>query len=142
MGLEIMPGGRPSSYSQEVADEICARLSKGEPLSVICSDEHIPSFQTVYNWEKAQPEFLEASTRARQIGTHYLAYDSLRVADDMTIDAAHKRVMVDTRLRLIGKWNARQYGDKIEHEHSGSIQTQTDEQLEGRIQALMAANAG
>ena len=136
-----MPGGRPSSYTQEVADEICARLSKGEPLSVICSDEHIPSFQTVYNWEKAQPEFLEASTRARQIGTHYLAYDSLRVADDMSIDPAHKRVMVDTRLRLIGKWNARQYGDKVEVEHSGSVQTQTDEQLEGRIQALMAANA-
>jgi hypothetical protein len=124
-----------------VADEICARLSKGEPLSVICSDEHIPSFQTVYNWEKAQPEFLEASTRARLIGTHYLAYDSLRVADDLSIDPAHKRVMVDTRLRLIGKWNARQYGDKIEHEHSGTIQTQSDEQLEGRIQALMAANA-
>lgn len=136
-----MAGGRPSSYSQEVADEICARLSKGEPLSVICSDEHIPSFQTVYNWEKARPEFLEASTRARLIGTHYLAYDSLRVADDLSIDPAHKRVMVDTRLRLIGKWNARQYGDKIEHEHSGTIQTQSDEQLEGRIQALMAANA-
>ena len=136
-----MPGGRPSSYTQEVADEICARLSKGEPLSVICSDEHIPSFQTVYNWEKARPEFLEASTRARLIGTHYLAYDSLRVADDLSIDPAHKRVMVDTRLRLIGKWNARQYGDKIEHEHSGTIQTQSDEQLEGRIQALMAANA-
>jgi len=136
-----MAGGRPSTYSQEIADEICSRLSKGEPLSVICSDEHIPSFQTVYNWEKARPEFLEASTRARMIGTHYLAYDSLRVADDLTIDPAHKRVMVDTRLRLIGKWNARQYGDKIEHEHSGSIQTQTDDQLDGRIQALMATNA-
>jgi hypothetical protein len=136
-----MAGGRPSTYNQEVADEICSRLSKGEPLSVICSDEHIPSFQTVYNWEKARPGFLEASTRARMIGTHYLAYDSLRVADDLTIDPAHKRVIVDTRLRLIGKWNARQYGDKIEHEHSGSIQTQTDDQLDGRIQALMATNA-
>lgn len=136
-----MAGGRPSTYTQEIADEICSRLSKGEPLSVICSDDHIPSFQTVYNWEKARPEFLEASTRARMIGTHYLAYDSLRVADDLTIDPAHKRVMVDTRLRLIGKWNARQYGDKIEHEHSGSIQTQTDDQLDGRIQALMATNA-
>jgi hypothetical protein len=32
------------------------------------------------------------------------------------LDAAEKRVRIDTRLRLLGKWNARQYGDKIEIE--------------------------
>jgi hypothetical protein len=114
-----MPGGRPSLFKPEVANEICQRLSKGEPLSVICEDDHIPTFQTVYNWEKAHPEFLEASTRARQIGTHFLAYDSLRIADDPTIDPANKRIMVDTRLRLIGKWNSKQYGEKVQQEVSG-----------------------
>jgi hypothetical protein len=36
------------------------------------------------------------------------------------LDAAEKRVRIDTRLRLLGKWNARQYGDKIEIENTGA----------------------
>jgi hypothetical protein len=32
------------------------------------------------------------------------------------LDAQEKRVRIDTRIRLLGKWNARQYGDKIEIE--------------------------
>jgi hypothetical protein len=36
------------------------------------------------------------------------------------LDAAEKRVRIDTRLRLLGKWNARQYGDKIEIESTGA----------------------
>lgn len=113
--------GRPSDFTPEIANEICERLSKGEPLSVICDDDHVPSFQTVYRWEKQHPEFREASARAREVGTHYLAHDSLRIADDPTIDPADKRIRIDTRLRLIGKWNARQYGDKLDLNHSGEV---------------------
>lgn len=125
-----MAGGRPSDFTPEIANEICERLSKGEPLSVICTDDHMPSFQTVYNWEKARPEFLEASARARHIGTHFLAYDSLRIADDPTLDPQDKRIRIDTRLRLIGKWNKRDYGDKIAHvggdEDDAPIKTKMD----------------
>lgn len=35
------------------------------------------------------------------------------------LDAQEKRVRIDTRIRLLGKWNARQYGDKIEIENTG-----------------------
>ena len=74
---------------------------------------------TVFDWEQSDPAFLEDTTRAREIGTHFIAGDTMRIADDATIDPQHKRIMVDTRLRLIGKWNAKAYGDKVTTEITG-----------------------
>lgn len=105
--------GRQSTYSDEVAGKICERLMTGEPLKVICADESMPCYITVLKWQRDFPEFANLSARAKMDGTHALADDSLKIADDMTIDVAHKRVMIDTRLRLIGKWNSKVYGDKL-----------------------------
>jgi len=49
--------GRPSKYTQALADEICERLSKGEPLASICRDEKMPEVRTVSDWKTAHPEF-------------------------------------------------------------------------------------
>ena len=48
-----------------------------------------------------------------------LADECISIADNPTLDPNDKRIRIDTRLRLIGKWNAKKYGDKIamEHEH-------------------------
>jgi len=34
--------------------------------------------------------------------------------------------MIDTRLRLIGKWNARKYGDKVQVEERKELTEATD----------------
>ena len=108
-----MAGGRPSLYSQELADRICHRLSQGEPLAKICRDDDMPDYSTVRRWEDANEAFRALSLRAKADGTHFMADDSIRIADDLTIDPQRAKLMVDTRLRLIGKWNARSYGDKV-----------------------------
>lgn len=110
---------RPSKRTPEIVEEIVRRLSQGEPLARICSDDHMPDFSTVWRWEDADEEFRKLSARARQHGTHFMADDCLRISDDPTLEPSDKRVRIDTRLRLIGKWNAKHYGDKVEHEHSG-----------------------
>ena len=110
------PGGRPSIYSAELAERICERLAEGEPLVKICGDPEMPSFGTVYRWERDNEEFRQLSAQAREIGTHYMAGDCIVIADGEG-DPADKRVRIDTRLRLIGKWNAKNYGDK--HIHVG-----------------------
>lgn len=107
-----MPGGRPSDYTEDLAAAICERLANGEPLAKICRDDAMPSYSTVRRWENEKPEFQALSARARIDGTHFLADDSLRIADDDSIDTQRAKVMIDTRLRLIGKWNSRAYGDK------------------------------
>lgn len=115
--------GRPSTFSQKIADEICERLSSGEPLAKICRDEHMPGYSTVRRWEVENDLFRAVSTRARRDGTHFLADQCIEIADDPTIDPQDKRVRIDTRIRLIGKWNAREYGEKIDvnANHSGEI---------------------
>lgn len=111
---EKRPGGRPSSYNDEVAAEICERLANGEPLARICRDDDMPAYSTVRKWEDENAEFSALSARAKRDGTHFLADDSLRIADDEQIDTQRAKLMIDTRLRLIGKWNAKAYGDKTQ----------------------------
>ena len=111
--------GRPSMYSEELAEAICERLAQGEPMARICDDEDMPAFRTVLKWEANNPEFGRLSSRAREMGTHYMADDCIRIADETGPDPAEKRIRIDTRIRLIGKWNRKIYGDKQQHEHTG-----------------------
>lgn len=116
-----MPAGRPSSYNDETAAEIVERLSNGEPLKKICRDERMPHYVTVLKWQRANPEFDNLSSRAKAEGTHALADECLEIADDEMIDPQHKRLMIDTRIRLIGKWNSRAYGDKVDVTQTATV---------------------
>jgi hypothetical protein len=116
-----MPAGRPSGYNETIAAEIVRRLSNGEPLKKMCKDEHMPDYTTVLNWQRVHPEFSDLSARAKAEGTHALADECIDIADDKTIDPQHKRFMIDTRIRLIGKWNSKAYGEKVEMATTGQI---------------------
>lgn len=118
------PMARPSDYNQEIADAVCELLGHGVPLARIAAMDGMPSYSTLKKWQRDNSEFSALSSRAREDGTHFLGEDSLRIADDLEIDPQHKKIMIDTRLRLIGKWNSRAYGDKIEQVHSGGVEIQ------------------
>jgi len=62
-----------SLRTPELEAEIVARLSKGEPLAVICRDEHMPCDDTVRNWQDADPAFARAIARAREAGFDAIA---------------------------------------------------------------------
>lgn len=130
-----MPAGRPSSRTPEIVEAICLRLSHGETLQKICSDPDMPNYSTVWRWEQEDPEFCKISARAREIGTHYIADECINIADNPALDPADKRIRIDTRVRLIGKWNAKKYGDKVDVNHGGQPQNpvvvtnETDEQI-------------
>lgn len=112
-----MPGGRPTKFNQEIADQICERLANGESLARICKDENMPGYSTVRRWEDENEKFRAISMRGRRDGTHFMADECLEIADNPTLDPQDKRVRIDTRLRLIGKWNAKEYGDKLDLNH-------------------------
>jgi hypothetical protein len=113
--------GRPSLYSTEIANAICERLMRGETMLSISEDSTMPGLSTLCRWLVENPEFRELTKGAKESGTDVLADQCIRIADDPTISPQDKRVRIDTRLRLIGKWNAKKYGDRIAHD----IQTET-----------------
>ena len=113
------PKKRPSFDDEELKNSIIDRLALGETLTAICKDEGMPHVGSVIRWEMEHPEFREASLRARIHGTNRMADECIEISDDPSIDPANKRIMIDTRLRLIGKWNPRGYGDKVVNEVTG-----------------------
>lgn len=125
--------GRPTVRSPAIESEICDRLSEGEPLAVICRDEHMPSRSTVYNWCDEDSDFSGRIARARDEGHDAIANECLDIADNATNDWMERnerdgtpgyalngehiqrsKLRVETRLKLLAKWNPKKYGDKID----------------------------
>lgn len=109
--------------------ELIERTERGEPLSRICADNRMPARSTVYEWLEADGDFSGQFRAARARGVHALAEECLEIADAKAADAvavADKRVRIDTRLRLAGKWLPAIYGDKVDVNHSGEVVTRHD----------------
>lgn len=123
---EKRPKGRPSDYTQELADEICERLSEGQSLRTVCSDDKMPSRKTVFSWMRKHPDFLNQYTRAKQEAADALAEEIVDISDDA--EAAIKRsaekksgavaqayrLRVDTRKFIMAKMKPKKYGEKID----------------------------
>lgn len=81
---------KPNSYTQELADEIVERLSKGEPLAEICRSEGMPAVRTVSDWRKAHKDFDDAFLQARDEGFDALAVRVLNIARTPQIGIVEK----------------------------------------------------
>jgi hypothetical protein len=106
--------GRPSKFTQALADRICERLAAGETLRAICRDKDMPSHGTVLNWAKVEP-FSDHYARAREIGYALMADQLTEIADNISGDPARDRLRVDTRKWLLSKALPKLYGDKVAH---------------------------
>jgi hypothetical protein len=116
-------------FADDQIEELLDRTAKGEPLSRICNDPRMPGRRTVYDMIEADEAFAAQFRAARARGVHALADECLDIADERATDAvqvADKRVRIDTRLRLAGKWLPREYGDKLDINHSGEIVNRHD----------------
>ena len=110
--------GRPSIYSDELLDAICERLSEGEPLAQICRDPEINvAPRTVRQWANKMENVKEAVAQARILGYDAISEETLAIADGLLPDAEGKRdptrdkLRVDTRLKLLAKWDPKRFGD-------------------------------
>lgn len=152
--------GRQSTYSPKVAEEICERISTGEPLRQICRDEGMPHWTTIYAWMEAHGDFKLRIARARELGEDAIAQDCLAIADDgrndtYTDDNGYKRtdhdviarskLRIETRLKLLAKWNPRRWGEKVAiggADDLPPIKQLSDDDLKARIAALQTKANG
>ncbi len=110
--------GRPSEFTQQIADTICEGLSEGLSLRTICDGPEMPSKSTVFRWLGNNKAFQDQYARARETQADVIADEILHIADEAT-DAALARVQIDSRKWLAGKLRPKVYGDKVTNEHSG-----------------------
>ena len=129
---------RISKYTKATADEICNRIAEGEPLRPICRDKKI-AWRTVYHWLEDHKDFAERFAKARDIGFDAIAEEALEIADSPLMGEeteetdegkiktkradmlGHRKLQIETRLKLLAKWNPKKYGDKLETTHKGSL---------------------
>lgn len=151
--------GRPSDYTQEIADEICTRLANGESLRAICNsdrDDFMPAMGTVLRWVGEKPEFRDQYARAREIQAESHADEIVTIADGDkfaepdAVGVARDRLRVDARKWVASKLLPKKYGDKVVNEHSGPdgkpIQTESKLDLSGltteQLRALASIKVG
>jgi hypothetical protein len=129
-------GGRASTYDPDKARIMCESLSEGIPLREICRQEGFPAWRTVYDWMGKDPELSAAIARSRDIGCDAIAEDCLKIADtplfgeEITetedeegkkisikrVDMlGHRKLQIETRLKLLAKFNPKKYGDRVTH---------------------------
>lgn len=121
--------GQPSPYEGrevEIARAIAARLRTGESLVQILRENRFPCFDTILEWQEKYAEIARMLQRARAQGCDALAAQCIEISDaaanseseDKSADVQAARLQIDTRLRLLGKWDER-YGDAVAVKHSG-----------------------
>lgn len=124
-----MPG-RPTIYTDEIADSILTRLADGEPLTRICKEPDLPGLTTVYRWLESDDSFRDKYARAREEQADTLADEIVRIADEAPppdgetgkIDSAWvawQRNRVEARKWTASKLKPKKYGDKLTNEHTG-----------------------
>lgn len=126
--------GRPSDFSQELADLICERISDGESLRSICEDDDLPSRTTVFRWLAKNLDFRDQYARAREEQADVLVEEMLEIADDSSGDeqtdehgnvrlnsefAQRSKLRVDTRKWIASKLKPKKYGEKVTQEITG-----------------------
>lgn len=135
--------GRPSIYSEELADTICIRLAAGESLLKICEEDGMPTRTTIYAWLSEKEDFADKYARARNVGLDDMADDTIRLSDDNDADVQRLKLRIDTRKWYLSKLAPKRYGERIEHvgaEGKDLIPSQmSDTELARRVAFLLTA---
>lgn len=111
-GQSPKPMGRPSTYTEDMADLICEKITEGMSLRKICMLEGFPKSSAVYVWLDRHPDFADKYARAREAATEDMLEEILEIADNTELDAQDKRVRIDTRKWAMGKLKPKKYGER------------------------------
>lgn len=133
--------GRPTTFSQELANEICLRIAEGESVRRIIESKNMPSSSTIYRWllDEEKKLFWEQYARARNMQAEIMFEELLDIADDgsndyMTISKGkteynvedrevtnRSKLRVETRKWYLSKVLPKKFGDKVDVTSGGEI---------------------
>jgi hypothetical protein len=129
-----MKTGRPTKYSQELADQICEKIAtSNKGLRTICKELDITTM-SVLRWlaDEDKKEFCVQYARAKEQQADFLAEEILEIADDSSNDTkiitrgretieventewtSRSKLRVDARKWIASKLKPKKYGDKMD----------------------------
>ncbi len=122
-----MPFTYTPEARQEAVEAVLKGLRAGTPLTVICAADGLPCDDTIRDWAEADPGLGRDIARAREVGHDVIAMEALAIADGTENDTikgkdgderpntewiTRSRLRVDTRLKLLAKWDPKRYGER------------------------------
>ena len=113
--------GRPSIFTDELANEICERISLGRSLRSVCLDKDMPTKTTVMRWLDENEDFCDQYRRACEDRetTHF--EEMLTIADEVlpeTAEVARAKLRIDTRKWVLARMNPKKYSDKVQEDNA------------------------
>src|SRR5271170_1472379 len=116
--------GRPSIYSDKLADDICDLIMAGKTLVAIAALEGFPSPKTICRWLNEKPDFDIKCTRARLMQAELMDQMILDVAENTDEDNAFaSKVRISAYQWRASKLAPKRFGDRsvVEHDVSDNL---------------------
>ena len=111
--------GRPSLYTEEIAQRIIDGLMDGLSLIKICEQNGIPSRRTVLYWWDANPDFCAKCARARILQADLMDDKIIDLIDQATPESAPAdRVKLAALTWRASKLAPKKYGNKLDLAHA------------------------
>lgn len=112
--------GRPSDFTEALADRICSELIDGKSLVEVCEAEDMPHRSTVYRWMDSDETFATRCARAREGQADFMDHEILKEAKHATPETASvAKVRISAYQWRAAKLNPKRYGDRVVNEHTG-----------------------
>ena len=122
-----MKRGRPTKYSQEIANQICSIISTShKSLRTVSRDVGV-DVSNILRWINDNKEFREQYTRAKEEQADYLVEEMIDISEHTEEDHTpftganviqRDRLRVETRKWIASKLKPKKYGDKLDIEHT------------------------
>lgn len=142
MEQEGKPVGRPHEYTPEIGQAICDRIADTTLglKAILAENEAFPVRSTFYRWLTEQEALKDMYARAKEEQADALVEEMLTIADDHSRDVVRteieegvftesvdyelvnrSKLRLDTRKWIASKLRPKKYGDKLDVDHSGSL---------------------
>lgn len=139
-----MSGGRPSDYTEELANEFCRRVAGGRSILSVCADADMPSDTTIYRWRQEKPEFRDKVAHARDerleaYGDRMLALGA-RVIEEADLDPQRVNAAVNA-IDKAARLQSPKQRVELTGKDGGPIETKTDDMDVARRLAFILSKA-
>lgn len=131
--------GRPTKYTPELANKICAEISSGKSLTRVLKQEGMPGATAVFSWLAKYDDFAKNYARATDERVEVIVEEGFDIVDDASNDymednyqkgktpgytingenIQRSKLRADYRKWYASRMKPKKYGDKLDMTTNG-----------------------